>query len=296
QAESWIESSPAVADGLVYFGSNDGYFYAVDAFTGEERWRFYTKFPVKSSAAIADGKVYFGTDNYSVYSLDALTGDKVWEFATGSHVGSSPVIADGILYIGSMDGSLYALQASNGRFRLRMRYREVASSPAVYDGVVYYNSRSRLFAVDATARNWPGERNLRGWWLQFYAFRIAPQPPPISGLLWSLPLGWAASTTSPVVVDGIVYTTAGSVVYAVDTEEIKPIWSSRTEGAIRSSPVFGNGIVYVGSGDGRLYALNAEDGIAEWSFLTGDSIASSPLLSDGVVYVGSNDGVVYAIK
>ncbi|MFN8459711.1 MAG: PQQ-binding-like beta-propeller repeat protein, partial [Anaerolineae bacterium] len=35
----WIEASPVVADNLVYFGSRDGYFYALDAQTGQEKWK-----------------------------------------------------------------------------------------------------------------------------------------------------------------------------------------------------------------------------------------------------------------
>ena len=298
QAEGRIESSPAVVGGLVYFGSNDGYFYAVDASSGEERWRFYNKFPLMSSPAVTDGQIYFGGDDWSVHSLDALTGDEVWKFETGSVVSSSPVVAGGILYVGSMDGSLYALQASNGRFRLRMPNREVASSPAVQDGVVYYTARSLLFAVDGSARNWPDEYGFtRSTWTQLFAMGLAPQPPPFSGFLWSVRLpGWASSTTAPVVDDGIIYTTSGKMVHAVDTEELEIIWSSYTGGTINSSPAFGNGHIYVGSGDGRLYAMDASDGSIEWSFATGDNITSSPLLSNGVVYVGSTDGFVYAIK
>ena len=301
QAESRIESSPTVVNGLVYVGSNAGRLYAIDALTGEERWRFDTRFSIMSSPAVADGQVYFGGDDWSVHSLDALTGDEVWKFETRGSVSSSPVISGGILYVGSMDGSLYALQASNGRFRLRMRNREVASSPAVHGGIVYYTARSILFAVDATARNWPLENGLtRGAWTQLYGMGLAPQPPPFSGFLWSHRLsGSAMSTTAPVVVDGIIYTTSGKMVHAVDikdTENRKTIWSSYTGGTIYSSPAFGNGTVYVGSGDGRLYAMDASDGSIEWSFATGDNIASSPLLSNGVVYVGSTDGFVYAIK
>ncbi len=317
QTENRVESSPTVAGGVVYFGSNDGYLYAVDAFTGQERWRFYTRFPIQSSVAVADGKVYFGSSDYSVYSLDAATGDKVWQFETGSVVASSPVVADGILYVGSMDFSLYALQADNGRLRLRMRTWEVSSSPAVHDGVVYFNSRGRLYAIDGSARNWPGEHRYRGWWFQLYAFRLAPQPPPVSGVLWSLSMpplnlptsagadasalstvpGWSiASSTSPVVYEGMVYTTFDSMVYAIDAVERKHVWTSVTGATISSSPALGDGVIYVGSGDGNLYALDTRDGHQLWAFPTGDGIASSPLLANGVVYVGSHDGAIYAIK
>ena len=37
-----VRSSPTASDGIVYFGSEDNYFYAIDAKTGEEKWKFKT--------------------------------------------------------------------------------------------------------------------------------------------------------------------------------------------------------------------------------------------------------------
>ena len=298
QAGSWIQSSPAVADGIVYIGSNDGYLYAVDADTGEELWNFYTKFPVKSTPAVADGLVFFGSDDYSVYCLDARTGEQVWRYKTRSHVISSPAVENGIVYVGSMDGYLYALQADNGRFRLRIRQGQVQSSPALKDGVVYYTTRNHLWAIDAQARNWPGEHDLRGWWIQFYAFRLAPNPPPISGILWGVPwLGRGyASASSPVPTDDTVYAAFDSYLHAIDKETRNREWTFVAGGFLRSSPALGDGALYIGSDDGRLYAVDATDGQKLWDFATGAKITSSPALADGVIYVGSYDGKLYAIE
>jgi len=296
-ARTWIDSSPAVADGMVYFGSNDGNIYALDADTGKEVWTFYTKFPVKSSPAVADGMVFCGSDDYSVYCLDARTGRKLWEYQTGSFVASSPVIVDGILYVGSMDNFMYALQADNGRFRMKVHAREIPCSPAVRDGVVYFNSRSNLWAIDGKARNWPGEHDLRGWWLQFYAFRLAPVPPPVSGVMWSMTLGLGrSSTSSPVVADTTVYTALDSRLHAVDIETRKRTWTFTAGGLLRSSPALGGDTLYIGSEDGRLYAVDAADGEKLWDFPTGGMITSSPALVDGVIYVSSHDGKLYAIE
>ena len=35
-----IESSPVVSNGIVYFGCNDGYLYALDISDGQVRWKF----------------------------------------------------------------------------------------------------------------------------------------------------------------------------------------------------------------------------------------------------------------
>jgi eukaryotic-like serine/threonine-protein kinase len=53
-------------------------------------------------------------------------------------------------------------------------------------------------------------------------------------------------------------------------------------------------VVYVGSGDNSLYAVDARTGNKLWSFATGAAIISSPAVANGVVYVGSYDGKLYA--
>ncbi len=62
-----------------------------------------------SSPAVADGKVYFGLDDGYVYALDAFNGDLVWSYKTDGPVQSSPAISDGLLFVGSNDGVLYAI-------------------------------------------------------------------------------------------------------------------------------------------------------------------------------------------
>ena len=92
---------PAIADGVLFIGSWDSYFYAIDASTGKEKWRFKTgedpdihnQDGIQSSAAVADGMVYFGCRDSHLYALDAKTGEKKWAFgANGSWVVSSPAV------------------------------------------------------------------------------------------------------------------------------------------------------------------------------------------------------------
>ena len=64
-----VRSSPAVTNDAVYFGSGDGYLYAVDLQSGEEKWRFKTKDRIFSSPVVAEGVVYFGSDDGYLYAL-----------------------------------------------------------------------------------------------------------------------------------------------------------------------------------------------------------------------------------
>ena len=69
---------------------------------------------VVSSPAVVNGIVYFGAANGNVYGVDEITGQILWIWATGAAVESSPAVSGGIAYIGSNDGQIYALNASNG--------------------------------------------------------------------------------------------------------------------------------------------------------------------------------------
>ena len=113
-----MHSSPAVANGLVYAGSIDGNFYAVDTATGQAKWTFATKgerrftapgihgamprtermpdpFDVFLSSPVVSGNtVIFGSGDQNVYALDANTGALKWSFATGDVVHASPAVAN----------------------------------------------------------------------------------------------------------------------------------------------------------------------------------------------------------
>jgi outer membrane protein assembly factor BamB len=109
-------SSPAVANGVIYVGSDDGNVYALNATTHAKLWSFTTGGQVVSSPAVANGVVYIGSVDGNLYALNASTGAKLWSFATGNEVLCSPAVVNGVVYIGpdSGDGKLYALNATTG--------------------------------------------------------------------------------------------------------------------------------------------------------------------------------------
>jgi len=100
-----VSASPAVVNGVVYVGSWDGFFYALDAATGTLKWKFQvdcqsTVQPIPaqcpggpsapqdrattdgglitSSAAVVDGRVYFAGGK-TMYCLNATDGSLVWK-------------------------------------------------------------------------------------------------------------------------------------------------------------------------------------------------------------------------
>jgi outer membrane protein assembly factor BamB len=59
---------------------NDGSVTAFDTETGEERWKFYTEGPVRFAPVAWRDKVYFGSDDGYVYCLNASDGSLLWKF------------------------------------------------------------------------------------------------------------------------------------------------------------------------------------------------------------------------
>lgn len=72
-------------------------------------------------------------------------------------------------------------------------------------------------------------------------------------------------------------------------------WRFQAKGPIVGSPVFSDGVVYVGSNDFWLYALDARNGSKMWSYRTHGPISSSPAVWNGAVFVASLDGYIYAL-
>ena len=142
-----ILSSPAVSDGVVYVGSRDSHFYAVDAAAGTLRWLCdYEKNDdmtwAISSPAVRGQVVYTGTaDGHFVHALQAADGHQLWRFKMPDRVWASPAVAGSALYITNQSGSLYAVDLESGREKWHFQARSsVQSSPTVAPGVVYFGS------------------------------------------------------------------------------------------------------------------------------------------------------------
>ncbi len=265
-----VESSPTVANGTAYVGSDDDNVYALNATTGAKVWTFATGSSVTSSPAVANGVVYVGSYDDDVYALNATTGAKVWRFATGSPVTSSPTVVNGVVYVSSTDDDVYALDATTGtKIWSFATGASITSSPAVANGMVYFGSYDdNVYALNAST----------------------------GAKVWSFTAGSYVSS-SPAVADGIVY--VGSFdhdLYALNAATGAELWSFTAGAVVGSEPAVADGMVYIGSYDDNLYALNAATGAEVWSFTTGGSVASSPAVANGVVYTTSDDGAFYALN
>lgn len=130
-----IGDTPVVGNGEVFFNS-----YAFNAKTGTMLYDAPVRF--FSLPAVANGVVYVGSDDNNVYALNASTGQIKWIFRTGNFVASAPAVANGVVYIESDDGNFYALNAGTGAPLWQYKVSNSgASGPAVANGLVYIGSQ-----------------------------------------------------------------------------------------------------------------------------------------------------------
>jgi len=111
----WSTSTPAVHNGKIFIGSDDGKLYSLNAADGSEAWTYPTGAAIWSAPAVSgDKKVCFGSLDHTVYCVSEETGDLIWSYFTGaSRLMSSPAISTDILFIGNENGKVYAFGTPN---------------------------------------------------------------------------------------------------------------------------------------------------------------------------------------
>ena len=160
-----IESSPAVADGAVYFTSQEptaGALYKLDANTGAVIWKqslpyeysFTGGTEMLGSPSVAAGMVFASSDLGTYYAVNATTGNIVWNFtdpAAIEFIVSSPIYVNGELFI--IDKfNIACLNATNGHtIWSSFTGDELYISPSYADGKIYVvTSQRHIFILDAT--------------------------------------------------------------------------------------------------------------------------------------------------
>jgi alcohol dehydrogenase (cytochrome c) len=112
--DSPIETAPIEYNGTLFVTSAHNNIYALDAKTGEQKWKFsysphVIAFAANRGVGYLDGKVFIGTLDGHLIALDATTGAKVWD-VIGVHDQSntfytmSPVPYKGLLIEGASNG------------------------------------------------------------------------------------------------------------------------------------------------------------------------------------------------
>ncbi len=295
-----VRSTPALAEGVLYFGSADGNLYAVTAEDGAEVWRFDAEAPINSSPALAGDLVVFMDRANTVWALERRTGRPRWQLATGpdlplswghegwDYLGPSATVASAsngaeILLIGSGNGKLYAIDPATGKVRWqRDTGGRIRATPAVANGAVFLGNGAGIFfalSLSDGTTIWRFETAGVGYDAADFGFdRRQIQ-------------------SSAAVRDGRVYFgSRDASFYALDAATGDLLWHREDGSAwvVNSPAVNGEMVVTGRSSSTNLRALDPETGDERWVVETGGLVFSSPVLAGGTVYLGTGSGRIHA--
>ena len=317
-----VKSSPIVVDGVLYVGSDDKSFYAINAETGEKIWSFKTEAPVISSAAVVGGSVFF-ISGKKIYSLDAKTGKQNWSntFLKGGGFGSVAV-AYGIVFAPAGCRRGVFNETSWGGFSMKgfdvitgkkVWEQEGAgpqglSSPIIHDNYLIYASGFQAMLVDLFKGefikvkgrknkivNWLGARS--GW-----SSAIVDTPALSDGYVFDtgcygadqhgMPLNGELKVTNLKTgkKQWIIHPYEGT-----DENNKKEKVRDGKDHSIHTAPTVFGDCVFLADGVGIVRSMNYKTKKRGWKFQAGGAVKSSLSYANGIVYFGCNDGNVYAL-
>jgi outer membrane protein assembly factor BamB len=110
-----IVDAPAIdVDGSVYFGTDSGYLYKMDANLSSPLWRRHllTVGEINGPIIGGDGTVYCGTESLRFFAINSDSTTK-W-MATLDGVGARPALGQTALFVGTDQGTVYSLNPGTG--------------------------------------------------------------------------------------------------------------------------------------------------------------------------------------
>ena len=331
-----IFSSPVIdSGGVVYIGSADHYFYAINP-DGTEKWRFLTGNLIDSSALLDDkGRVYFGSADGHIYALERESGQMIWKFRAHepgsireaskmcdwfeSNIAIGP---DGTLYTSNDNFLLYALDRDTGAEKWHYAMRDQAwSLPAVnantgrlFHGSCYFTLKN-FHCTGMDGRQLWARGTLGSMVASPLLTSDEPDAAVVAGgfdgilrafsqlsgkRLWKFGTREHIYASPAQLSDGtIIQPGADGSIYAIDPKSGKLLWVFDTPEPFRASPAVDRyDRIYVGNGEGRLYCLNA-DGSLRWAYkcLIDErrDLNGSPGLGPEGVVVAGHSGEVFFI-
>lgn len=310
-------SDPIIANSTIYFALyiGDGFLYALDAASGQIKWRAKRPQGVFTYPCVAGDSLYVGTsgsDGGLFYAMNVQTQAEKWRYALGSKsfVTTAPAVANGTVYFGTNDGTYFALDARTGqkKWTFETQPKGRLTSPTIAGETIYFGDQKNLLhAVNASTgqERWrlkikDGIQSMALADATLYVNNLAGQIYAVdaqAGRLLPFSLKGVKAGTPLAIDNQTIYFGGlkGGNMYATDatTGELK--WKLETKEPCQS-PVIAEGIIYFSCVDGKLYAADAKTGKMRWTVGAGKSEISSPVIADGVLYFITDEGYVYAVK
>lgn len=273
-------ASPVAAAGTILTMDATGAVRAIDAESGEVKWKKSTnpenndEKAIGGGIALERGVLYATTGFGEVVALDAQNGTILWRRSVSNPVRAAPTVAQGRVYAVTIDNQLSALDARTGNILWQHSGGSEnatlmgASSPAVVgDNVVVAYSTGEIYNLRAA--------NGRALWS--YALTSPAQVGALPAI--------ADIRGLPVISGGRVYAIGHSGrMAAIDQRTGDRVWEVDLGGI--QTPLAAGDAVYALGNDAQLAAIQASTGRVLWVKSLQQRVDPSDRDSDPVHWVG----------
>ena len=281
-----IYSSPKIEWDIIFFGSGDHSFYAIDKTKGQKIWEFKTGGAIHSSPFISDNLVCFGSADGSLYALDKVNGHIVWKFDSGGekmydlwdYYLSSPIGDNNTIFWGCGDGNLYAIEKNTGKLKWNfMTDGIVHASPVMKDNTIFIGS------FDGNFYSINKENGSLNWKFKTVGASYFPR---------------GEIQKAALIEEDVVYFGSRDYnVYALDAKKGTGKWNMKQpQGWIIATPIEYKGNIYFGTSDAHLfYCMDKIQGTVKWSIPLNMRVYGSAVSHNDTIYFGTFDGKVIGV-
>lgn len=312
-----IDSTAALSNGKLYFGTGLSQLISLNAANGQLNWRSQLADPnlafhIWGSPLVFDGKIYIGLASHCVtpcivgrlVCVDASDGRVLWSFATapdgstGGAVWSSPAVdaSRRMIYVGTGNfctgtdlhsSAIIALNADTGALIWRFKRLpqgdtnnlDFGSSPVLYDV-----DGAPMLALPSKDGHCYGLNRATG------------------NLVWDTLVtdgnSRGGSIASPAAAYGKVFfggtvNVATGMFVALDQRDGHIVWRTSQSLPILGAAAVAGGVAFIGCDDGALHAYDASTGAELWNAQRSPMLGGVSISTTSVI-VGSLDRNVYA--
>ncbi len=280
-----INATPIVLNDILYVGSFDSCFYAIDLKTKTEKWHYKTNDKIFTTAVVCEDAICFESGNI-LYALN-IDGSLKWKYTLyeGSFVNqhdeydyyrSSPTVGGTTVYIGSEKGLVFGVDVKTGGkvFQCQTPTAEftIETTPLIYDRKIYFG-------------DWDGV---------FYSYNLST-----GDMVWlydtkkdhSYPDWVNAIVTDPIMYEGNIYFGGRSCnLYCSDPQTGAKKWMYHDGGNMwmLGGPIIADSSLYIGSSYQHIvHSFNAITGKQNWKTGVEYRANGKPMVDGDNVYVGT---------
>ncbi len=304
QTKGIVTASQIIEENVLFCGSSDSVFYALNAETGKLLWSFSSPGEIKSEALIVGQVVVFNTQS-TLVALNKITGALIWQYKPTEtkdslfkasidewdYHASSPILYNSDLYYGDDFGNVHKVNSATGSGKVLLNIEAkvaIHAGVCIKDDILYFGDwNGTVYAY-----------SLKGEFF-LWAQNTFDEKPYSS---------YGSIITKPLIYKNKLYVGARNYDFTVlNIKDGSFAWqfNEPTGGWITGTPLIVNDTLYMGGSDNKaMIAFNANNGEVYWEFKSKQNIFCKPIYREGVLFFTDGDsynhfngeGYLYAIN